>query len=82
MDALELSLRCSSLLVRSMSSKSSGAQDTVANHETQWSEADYEKHFTDHGKLFTHLTILQSLGISFYVCVIYLIKKIRVLFVD
>ncbi|KAJ9582056.1 hypothetical protein L9F63_003639, partial [Diploptera punctata] len=48
MDALELSLRCSSLLVRSMSSKSSGVQDTMANHETQWSEADYEKHFTDH----------------------------------
>jgi len=53
MDALELSLRCSSLLVRSMSNKSSGVQDTTANHETQWSEADYEKHFTDHGKL-TH----------------------------
>jgi hypothetical protein len=49
MDALELSLRCSSLLVRSMSNKS-GAQDTTTNHETQWSEADYEKHFTDHGK--------------------------------
>jgi hypothetical protein len=48
MDALELSLRCSSLLVRSMSNKSSGIQDTTANHETQWSEADYEKHFTDH----------------------------------
>ncbi|PSN56564.1 Oxysterol-binding protein-related protein 8 [Blattella germanica] len=48
MDALELSLRCSSLLVRSSSSKSSGPQDATANHETQWSEADYEKHFTDH----------------------------------
>ncbi|XP_069687785.1 oxysterol-binding protein-related protein 8 isoform X5 [Periplaneta americana] len=48
LDALELALRCSSLLVRSMSSKSSGVQDTTANHETQWSEADYEKHFTDH----------------------------------
>ncbi|XP_033608747.1 oxysterol-binding protein-related protein 8 isoform X2 [Cryptotermes secundus] len=48
MDALELSLRCSSLLVRSMSSKSSGVQDSTANHETQWSEADYERHFTDH----------------------------------
>jgi len=33
-----------------MSSKSSGVQDTTANHETQWSEADYEKHFTDHGE--------------------------------
>ncbi|XP_066999126.1 oxysterol-binding protein-related protein 8 isoform X2 [Anabrus simplex] len=47
MDALELSLRCSTLLVRSMSSKS-GCQDATTNHETQWSEADYEKHFTDH----------------------------------
>nr|CAD7571408.1 unnamed protein product [Timema californicum] len=47
LDALELSLRCSSLLVRSMSSKSN--HDTTTNHETQWSEADYEKHFTDHG---------------------------------
>jgi hypothetical protein len=36
--------------VRSMSNKSSGVQDTTANHETQWSEADYERHFTDHGK--------------------------------
>ncbi|KAK7871635.1 hypothetical protein R5R35_001821 [Gryllus longicercus] len=47
LDALELSLRCSSLLVRSMSTKS-GGQDSTANNETQWSEADYEKHFTDH----------------------------------
>ncbi|XP_044740925.1 oxysterol-binding protein-related protein 8 isoform X2 [Chrysoperla carnea] len=45
LDALELALRTSSVLVRSMSNKS-GCEST--NHETQWSEADYEKHFTDH----------------------------------
>nr|CAD7432463.1 unnamed protein product [Timema monikensis] len=53
LDALELSLRCSSLLVRSMSSKSN--HDTTTNHETQWSEADYEKHFTDHADALAHL---------------------------
>lgn len=33
-----------------MSNKSTGGS---TNHETQWSEADYEKHFTDHGELFS-----------------------------
>lgn len=47
LDALELSLRCSSLLVRS-SSSNRGTSDTTTSHETQWSEADYERHFTDH----------------------------------
>ncbi|GLH15638.1 uncharacterized protein GBIM_20046 [Gryllus bimaculatus] len=59
LDALELSLRCSSLLVRSMSTKS-GGQDSTANHETQWSEADYEKHFTDHEALVSIARLLQS----------------------
>lgn len=45
LDALELALRTNSVLVRSMSNKS-GCESM--NHETQWSEADYEKHFTDH----------------------------------
>jgi hypothetical protein len=67
MDALELSLRCSSLLVRSTSNKSSGVQDTTANHETQWSEADYEKHFTDHGKS-THAGFLMLSGPYFGAC--------------
>ncbi|XP_052868677.1 oxysterol-binding protein-related protein 8 isoform X3 [Anopheles cruzii] len=50
MDALELSLRCSALLVRSVPSidttLTEGASSTT--HETQWSEADYEKHFDEH----------------------------------
>lgn len=56
MDALELSLRCSALLLRSASASGSHIEPTCGvsaetmTHETQWSEADYEKHFYDHGK--------------------------------
>ncbi|XP_034664904.1 oxysterol-binding protein-related protein 8 isoform X8 [Drosophila subobscura] len=53
MDALELSLRCSALLLRSNSSTAPsstyvGEPLLPVSHETQWSEADYEKHFNDH----------------------------------
>ncbi|XP_058806824.1 oxysterol-binding protein-related protein 8 isoform X2 [Phymastichus coffea] len=50
LDALELSLRCSSLIIRSASvlPPRSPQHDTTTTHETQWSEADYEKHFIDH----------------------------------
>ncbi|XP_015591922.1 oxysterol-binding protein-related protein 8 isoform X2 [Cephus cinctus] len=49
LDALELSLRCSSLIVRSASAIPRSPQhDATTTHETQWSEADYEKHFDDH----------------------------------
>ncbi|XP_077268083.1 oxysterol-binding protein-related protein 8 isoform X2 [Temnothorax americanus] len=49
LDALELSLRCSSLIVRSTSALPRPLpHDTTTTHETQWSEADYEKHFDDH----------------------------------
>ncbi|XP_044594533.1 oxysterol-binding protein-related protein 8 isoform X6 [Cotesia glomerata] len=49
LDALELSLRCSSLIVRSTSILPRSPQhDATTTHETQWSEADYEKHFDDH----------------------------------
>ena len=52
LDALELSLRCSSLIVRSTSAIPRSPQhDSTTTHETQWSEADYEKHFNEHGKL-------------------------------
>ncbi|XP_075148466.1 oxysterol-binding protein-related protein 8 isoform X2 [Haematobia irritans] len=55
MDALELSLRCSGLLLRSNSSpgpnQGPGAIEASISHETQWSEADYEKHFNDQEKL-------------------------------
>ncbi|XP_017768264.1 PREDICTED: oxysterol-binding protein-related protein 8 isoform X2 [Nicrophorus vespilloides] len=44
LDALEISIRNDSALVRSVSNKSHSGS---TNHETQWSEADYEKHF-DH----------------------------------
>ncbi|KAL9899176.1 oxysterol-binding protein-related protein 8 isoform 1-T1 [Glossina fuscipes fuscipes] len=51
MDALELSLRCSGLLLRSNSAQGTthsvtGTEGSIS-HETQWSEADYEKHFKD-----------------------------------
>ncbi|XP_026840337.1 oxysterol-binding protein-related protein 8 isoform X4 [Drosophila persimilis] len=54
MDALELSLRCSALLLRTNSSTAPSNTSYVGepllpvSHETQWSEADYEKHFNDH----------------------------------
>nr|XP_050856519.1 oxysterol-binding protein-related protein 8 isoform X1 [Vespula vulgaris]XP_050856520.1 oxysterol-binding protein-related protein 8 isoform X1 [Vespula vulgaris] len=49
LDALELSLRCSSLIVRSTSAlPRSLHHDATTTHETQWSEADYEKHFDEH----------------------------------
>ncbi|XP_033216342.1 oxysterol-binding protein-related protein 8 isoform X2 [Belonocnema kinseyi] len=49
LDALELSLRCSSLIVRSTSAIPRSPQhDATTTHETQWSEADYEKHFNEH----------------------------------
>ncbi|XP_017967024.1 oxysterol-binding protein-related protein 8 isoform X3 [Drosophila navojoa] len=52
MDALELSLRCSALLLRSNSTNtpsSNYAEEPLpVSDETQWSEADYEKHFNDH----------------------------------
>lgn len=59
MDALELSLRCSALLVRSFSTNAAecevdgdrqneSAASATSSHETQWSEADYEKHFNEH----------------------------------
>lgn len=59
MDALELSLRCSALLVRSISTNAAEGEGEAQNesavsgtssHETQWSEADYEKHFDEHGE--------------------------------
>lgn len=55
LDALEISIRNDAALVRSVSNKSgasaaSGHSATSGHdtHETQWSEADYEKHFVDH----------------------------------
>ncbi|XP_078045219.1 oxysterol-binding protein-related protein 8 isoform X6 [Augochlora pura] len=49
LDALELSLRCSSLIIRSTSALPRALpHDTTTTHETQWSEADYEKHFDEH----------------------------------
>ncbi|XP_055542855.1 oxysterol-binding protein-related protein 8 isoform X2 [Wyeomyia smithii] len=60
MDALELSLRCSALLVRSVPAiDTSVIEGTTSTHETQWSEADYEKHFDEHvPKLKEHLNYL------------------------
>lgn len=56
MDALELSLRCSALLIRSVSNNLPVGDDLALNSSItaqdaqEWSEADYEKHFNDHGK--------------------------------
>ena len=58
MDALELALKCSSLLIRSMSTRSTNliaeAPDAAGHQQTstqtgelQW--AELEKHFKDHG---------------------------------
>lgn len=52
MDALELSLRCSALLIRSVSNNmvtGEIADVTQAGTEQFWSDADYEKHFMEHG---------------------------------
>lgn len=62
MDALELALKCSSLLIRSMSSRSGTVSSTEGlggqaqqapgsslQPELPWSESDFEKHFKDHG---------------------------------
>lgn len=48
LDALEISIRNDSALVRSVSNKSTHSGS--ANHETQWNEADYERHFVDQGE--------------------------------
>ncbi|XP_058455547.1 oxysterol-binding protein-related protein 8 isoform X2 [Malaya genurostris] len=60
LDALELSLRCSALLVRSVPAiDTSTLEGATSTHETQWSEADYEKHFDEHvPKLKKHLNYL------------------------
>lgn len=53
MDALELSLRCSALLIRSVSNNLGAGEITDVNTtgtEQIWSDADYEKHFMEHGK--------------------------------
>ncbi|XP_065088867.1 oxysterol-binding protein-related protein 8 isoform X2 [Ochlerotatus camptorhynchus] len=62
MDALELSLRCSALLVRSVPViDTSTPEGATSTHETQWSEADYEKHFDEHvPKLKEHLNYLMK----------------------
>lgn len=65
MDALELALKCSSLLIRSMSTRSTnviasgdahdagqpsgGQQQSSTQTGELWCEADLEKHFKDHG---------------------------------
>lgn len=56
LDALEISIRNDSALVRSVSSKSTSG---CTNHETQWSEADYEKHF-DHGEFECYIDLVIS----------------------
>ena len=66
MDALELALKCSSLLIRSMSTRStnmveglvselaSGLPNSVASAsqsgDLHWNDSDFEKHFKDQGK--------------------------------
>ncbi|XP_055645249.1 oxysterol-binding protein-related protein 8 isoform X2 [Toxorhynchites rutilus septentrionalis] len=63
LDALELSLRCSALLVRSVPpiDTSGACEGATSTHETQWSEADYEKHFDEHvPRLKEHLNSLMK----------------------
>ena len=65
MDALELSLRCTSLLMKSMKKDSTGSvegmQDVaemsdsslppVQDQDNYMDESDCEKHFADHGEI-------------------------------
>uniref|UniRef100_A0A336KJY0 Oxysterol-binding protein n=1 Tax=Culicoides sonorensis TaxID=179676 RepID=A0A336KJY0_CULSO len=65
MDALELSLRCSALLIRSVSNSLGPGEITdmtqTANDQV-WSDADYEKHFMEHANL--HPVLLKYLPAS------------------
>ncbi|XP_050711635.1 oxysterol-binding protein-related protein 8-like isoform X3 [Eriocheir sinensis] len=50
MDALELAVRCSSILIRSMTSSSKADNNSLASStlaSNKWDESDYEKHFKD-----------------------------------
>ncbi|XP_045121267.1 oxysterol-binding protein-related protein 8-like isoform X14 [Portunus trituberculatus] len=50
MDALELAVRCSSILIRSMTSSSKSDNNTLTSSTltaNKWNESDYEKHFKD-----------------------------------
>ncbi|KAK8376641.1 hypothetical protein O3P69_009925 [Scylla paramamosain] len=50
MDALELAVRCSSILIRSMTSSSKADNNTLTSSTltaNKWNESDYEKHFKD-----------------------------------
>jgi hypothetical protein len=67
MDALELALKCSSLLIRSMSTRSTNigeglVSDLASGHpisgasasqsgDLHWNDSDFEKHFKDQGKM-------------------------------
>jgi hypothetical protein len=67
MDALELALKCSSLLIRSMSTRSTNigeglVSDLASGHpisgasasqsgDLHWNDSDFEKHFKDQGKI-------------------------------
>ncbi|CAL4059523.1 unnamed protein product, partial [Meganyctiphanes norvegica] len=54
MDALELAVRCSSILIRSMTSPNKTDANNSINSKIldadKWDEADYEKHFKDQGE--------------------------------
>ncbi|XP_042209423.1 oxysterol-binding protein-related protein 8-like isoform X3 [Homarus americanus] len=51
MDAMELAVRCSSILIRSMTSSNKTDANNSINSSTlaadKWNESDYEKHFND-----------------------------------
>lgn len=53
MDALELAVRCSSILIRSMTSSSKSDNNSISSSTlaaNKWNESDYEKHFKDQGE--------------------------------
>ena len=57
MDALELALRCSNLLIRTMTAKTSNTSDPpnddstfLSPLRTQMNESDCERHFAEFGK--------------------------------
>lgn len=71
MDALELALKCSSLLIRSMSTRSTNLAEGLVSDltsgqpscgapasqsgEIHWNDSDFEKHFKDQGKQYFQL---------------------------
>lgn len=79
MDALELSLRCSALLIRSVSNNMSTGEITDVTQtgtEQFWSDADYEKHFMEHGNPLFFTCTFKNFGFFLLLLMIYMRMRI------